>query len=57
MWVGRYVKIGYASLIKRWLCWVGLDSSKQTVSDVERGSPAPILCLFLSVQGYFEARH
>lgn len=46
MWVGRYVKIGYASLIKRWLCWVGLESSKQTVLDVERGSPAPILCLF-----------
>lgn len=59
MWVSRYVKTGYASLIKNLLCCFGLDSSKQTVLDVERGDPAPILFFFFfySLQGYFEPRH
>lgn len=41
--MGRYVKSGYAYLIKKPLCCSGLDSSKRTLLDVERHNPAPIL--------------
>lgn len=54
--VGRYVKSGYAYLIKKPLCCSGLDSSKQTLLDVERHNPAPIH-FFFSLQDYFEHRH
>lgn len=56
-WVDRYVKTGYASLIKKPLCCVGPDSPKRTLLDVERGNPAPILFFFSSLQGYFEPGH
>lgn len=42
MWVGGYVRIRYASLIKKWLCWFGVCSSKQTILDVKGGNPAQI---------------